>query len=318
MIVVMSGLPARSQLFNGTVCADRGAVLRESLGKAAGMHQADSVGISSGSSSSGRKNSNSRHHQRQQQYAAARSDIMNSNPDISHTAPLVLYKLDPDTMTESKERDVINAIHAGVVTSFSGSGKYNWQLRNTPQWSNSNSGNSSIVSSGLGGAVIAFDADALRADSLGTHNSVYSQILVVGDNAMHLLSREGLSLATAEIPRLPIAAPVIGDFDNDGVSDIIIVTEGAVLGYHVHVIQSSRTITIAIVILAMIAVLVFVTQIQSVPLEAVLEAAAGTNTSGPLGTTQRSSSSRRNTPVPRSKASHIFQIIRSTDDQHID
>ena len=86
----------------------------------------------------------------------------------------------------------------------------------------------------------------------------------IGESTIQLLSRDGDELATAELPRYPITQPIIGDFDNDGITDIIIITDGAILGYHVHIQQTNRIIFILLMILIFIAILVFATNIQMI------------------------------------------------------
>lgn len=44
----------------------------------------------------------------------------------------------------------------------------------------------------------------------------------MGDTGVSLMSRDGDILASAEIPQKPISRPIIGDFDSDGVTDVII------------------------------------------------------------------------------------------------
>jgi len=304
LVIAMSGLPARSQLFNGTVCPDRPSLRDAPLGQEAPSHSAERGP---------------------------------SHPHISHTPPLVLRKLNPDTMKESKERDVVVAIHSGVVTSYSGSGEFNWQIRTAPQWSaimdNSEAGNStsgsgtSTATSKLtsdAASVLAFDSDANRVSELGTHNSIYSSILVSGESSLLLLSREGDSLTTADIPRAPIAPPVLGDFDNDGVTDIILVTDGAVLGYHLHVQQASRGILIALVVLVAIAAVIFVANIQQSPIS-LLDGSSGipdaksSSSTGAVHHHHRQQEQPATLRPTRAKPQKSrFQIIRSTDDQHLD
>ena len=332
MLVVMSGLPAQSQLFNGSVCQQRPS-LRDPLGYATAASTGSSPDLSSGGGAVG---AGGAHKTKVTPVLSAEDD----HPLIVHASPLILHKLDPDTLQESKERDVIVAIHSGVVTSYSGSGKFNWQVRGAPKWSVGASGASGA--SGAAGdtwpslayAVLGFDSDAARAEDLGSHNSIYSNILVAGEAMLMLLSREGDVLASAEIPRAPLAQPVIGDFDNDGVSDIIVVTNGAVLGYHVHVTQASRTVLIALTLLIIIAVVVFISNIQAVPLPPITaeqffppasSAHAAPGYGEGVGQALMTGSAPAAAPTHLTRRQHkakggssIFQIIRSTDEQHLD
>ena len=60
-----------------------------------------------------------------------------------------------------------------------------------------------------------------------------------------MLSRDGAVLSTSELPNKPISRPVFGDFDSDGVSDVIVVTEDAILGFRLEVSQSNRGLLVS-------------------------------------------------------------------------
>lgn len=264
-MVVMSGLPPRSQLFNGSLC----------LG-ARSLHDVMDMGTK-GPRIGGSK-------------------TMLSN--IEHTLPLVLRKLDPYSKQESDEQDIVVAIHTGLITSYSGSGHFNWQLRNGPTWSDSPEDQVGVQ--GTVASLIAFDADAKRVDDAGTHNNMNGVILIVGESSMQLIAREGEALALAELPKAPITKPIVEDFDNDEVSDIIIVTEDAILGYHVEVTKRTHGILIALIMLSVVAVVAFVANIQTIKPD---------DSSTP--------SHLKSTQGPK-KGGNFFQITRSTDEHHID
>ena len=52
-----------------------------------------------------------------------------------------------------------------------------------------------------------------------------------GGESIALFSKDGKTLASIDVPKAPVTVPVLGDFDSDGVTDIILVTEDAILGY---------------------------------------------------------------------------------------
>jgi hypothetical protein len=121
-------------------------------------------------------------------------------------------------------------------------------------------------------------------------------MLITGDNSMALLSRKGEILANADIPRKPVLKPVIGDFDSDGVTDIIIVTEDSILGYKLKIAPATRLMFITVLGLLFLIILVFVTNIR-------IEG----------GQISESTTST----VPRKKIK-TMSILRSTDEYHID
>jgi hypothetical protein len=202
---------------------------------------------------------------------------------ISAAAPLVLRTIDPATLVESKARDVVVAINTGIISCFSGRGVFKWQLRNAPTWS--------LDSESFEPALLHFDADALRADEAGSHDTANANMVLMGDTVVSLISREGAILASADIPSVPAAPPVLGDFDSDGVTDVIIVTADAVLGYRVEVVSSSRGLFVALVILSGIAVVAFLSNIK---IETVPHDANG------------------------SKKRNVLSLARSTEEYHLD
>jgi hypothetical protein len=242
-IMVTSGLPPKSQLFNGTLCQNRNS-----------LH--DPVKL----------------------YAEFNGRIP---AKVSATAPLILKKIDPKTLQESKLKDLIVSVNTGITTSYSGNGDFNWQIKNTPQWSTDYEISSALL----------FDSDASRMHELGTHDSVHAQVLITGEGSFALLSREGEMLATATIPKIPILAPIFGDFDSDGVTDVVIVTNEAILGFRLEVLSSTRSSLIAVVLLSLIAIIAFIANIRA--------------------------EANESTSLLASKKG-VLSLLRSTDDHHID
>jgi len=244
-LMVLSGLPPRAQLFNGTVCHNRNSLTDPT----------------------------SRH-----------SDFTGRIPAVVAAAsPLIMRVIDSKTLLESKVRNVVIALNTGVTTCYSGKGDFKWQIRNTPMW------NLDFKF----GSTLLFDSDANRMHDSGTHDSIHAQILISGENYFSLLSRDGELQATAEVPKIPISKPIIGDFDSDGVTDVIIITNDAILGYRLEVTASTRSMLIAVVILTVLALIVFVANIRT-------DSTSGSNT------------------ITKINKKNILSIIRSTDDYHID
>lgn len=191
--------------------------------------------------------------------------------------------IDPKTLQESKSRDIAIAINSGVVTSFSGLGEFHWQVAGAPTW----------ALSFKHSTVTVFDPDAHRVDDLGQHDTVHGLLFIMGDRAISLVSRDGSLLSTSELPSEPISRPVFGDFDSDGVSDVIVITEDAILGFRLEVTQSSRGLFVAMIVLSIVAGIIFFSNIRTV---------------------DRTST---DSSVPRNKR-NILTISRATDEYHID
>lgn len=213
---------------------------------------------------------------------------------ISAASPLVLRKMDPRTLKhEAAERDIFVAINTGTGTAFSGSGEYHWQIKGLPAWSPSFDAHSAL----------AFEPSSRLVDDVGSHDTVTCAILLQGEYSAALVSREGAILSSAEIPKRPIAAPVLGDFDNDGFNDVVVITADAILGYRTHVTESVRGMLIVIIVLVIIALFLFVSNIQA---EIVVPPISAARNDGGVTSVER--------PAPRK----VFVMKRSTDDYHLD
>jgi hypothetical protein len=263
-LMVVSGLPPRSQLFNGSLCMSHRHLHDPILSKHSG---------------------------------SARSLIP---AEVSATAPVILKTLDERTKKISNYREIVVAVNTGVATCFDARGVQKWQVNGLPTWPATHKMHT----------LMAIDPDASRVDSSGTHDSIFSQLVLLGTRTMILLNRDGDVLATTELPNIPISRPVLGDFDSDGVTDLILITDDAILGYKINVVQSVRAIFIAVLVLIVIAAIVFFSNIRTNVSTAMESngAADGTSPGPGFG----------NKAVPQSKKRSVLSLIRSTDDQHID
>lgn len=252
-IMVVSGLPAQSQLFNGTICSNR-----------LSLHD-PMVHINN-----------------------------NKIPAvIAATSPLVLPRLNPKTQEVDKVKDVVIAINIGIITCYDGTGKYLWQIKNAPTWSIDRSQIASLL---------LFDVDSRRVDEVGSHANIRAQLLVVGDNALGLYNLDGDLLVKAQLPKIPTDHPIFGDFNSDGVSDIIIITENTLLGYKVEVIQSVRIMLITGILVLILCIITFLTNIRY---------DTGLESKGDI-------SKSNNSVVSNRFKKHILSIVRSTDEYHLD
>ena len=210
MLIVMSGLPAQSQLFNGSICSNRLSIHDPLFSSYEEENQHHPQHQHHQHHKNTQKNNNINNNNEdnygkilEQPYLQEDADY----PSIMHTTPLILHKLNPKTKKESKIRDIIVYTHVGIVTSYSGDGTFNWQIRHAPKWSlqhkhhhhDSESDGNSVDNGNLDdvtknnnndhddddlypieAAAVAFDHDALRANNLGYHNNIFSHILLAG------------------------------------------------------------------------------------------------------------------------------------------
>mmetsp|Transcript_20779 Transcript_20779/g.36996 ORF Transcript_20779/g.36996 Transcript_20779/m.36996 type:complete len:767 (+) Transcript_20779:56-2356(+) len=132
------------------------------------------------------------------------------------------------------ELDMIFAINTGHVTSVGPKGKQNWQVHTQSGWSNLYSQTHKSHGSGLADSEVihaGFVPSTSRLFTLANEPNSPENILVVGETVLTVLSPGGSVRATADIPAVPIARPIFGDFSGDGYTDIIIWTSDGLHGY---------------------------------------------------------------------------------------
>jgi hypothetical protein len=216
MLIVMSGLPAQSQLFNGSICSNRLSIHdplfssyeEENQHHPHHQHHQHHKNTQKNNNNNDNNNNHEDNYGKILEQPYLQEDV--DYPSIMHTTPLILHKLNPKTKKESKIRDIIVYTHVGIVTSYSGDGTFNWQIRHAPKWyiqhkhhhhhdsesdidgNRVDSGNIEDVNKNnhndhddddlypIEAAAVAFDHDALRANNLGYHNNIYSHILLTG------------------------------------------------------------------------------------------------------------------------------------------
>lgn len=251
-LMVVSGLPARAQLFNGSIC-QRTVSLHDPIAR----------------------------------------NRFQLQDHISAAPPVVLRNSHgKDSATKDAHvKDIVVGISAGIVSCYSGTGELRWQVNDAPTWSLQPTEGSVSQSS-----VSLFDWNAHRVEEHGTHDSRHSQIVVVGDGKVSIITRDGVLQASTVIPRPPISKPIFGDFDGDGVTDIVIMTEDALLGLRLEVTASPRGMLIAVLVLVVLAGVVFMANIKT----EVISESGGVISAGPA------------------KQRSVLSIVRSTDDYHID
>jgi hypothetical protein len=202
------------------------------------------------------------------------------SPAVSATAPLLLREHDPASLAEAKYKSVCAAVHTGILSCYSGkTGDLTFQTMKHPTWK-------------IGfnyAALLSFVPDAKLSDASGNHDDISSVMLLVGDSELALVSRDGSTLASAAVPYPPNGRTIIGDFNNDGVNDVIIMSSDSLFAYSVRVSASTRGMLIAMLVLVFLAVVVFVANIRT---EVIND--------------------------PKLGKRSILSVARSTDDFHID
>ena len=90
-----------------------------------------------------------------------------------------------------------------------------------------------------GNALLTPIEEALRPSlapfALHAHSNVNDHVLAIGERYMALITLGGTLRTEIELPQdVVVTEPVIGDFDDDGLNDIIVVTTKGFYGYRTH------------------------------------------------------------------------------------
>jgi hypothetical protein len=140
----------------------------------------------------------------------------------------------------------------------------------------------SFVSSLVGYSVYAegdlgFSSEFLmKAEAL--HINTAQHILVAGEQHFCLLDNKGRLLSDSVLPYVPVSEPVVADFDHDGRNDVVIITTDGIHGYVMEIGVGSYLFTVLLVLLMV--VLVFVMFIK---MSNSIELANEDTTSAPRG-----------------------------------
>jgi len=134
------------------------------------------------------------------------------------------------------EQDVIFLVSSGRLWSYHNNGELNWYVDTAAQWNQkqtkdggwwwggSPAPNDAFLNSPVVSSLTAFRTEALPANKV-------ENILCVGSSIV-LVSPNGDILATTALPGgVPVSLPTVGDFNNDGLTDVIVVTPNAYYGY---------------------------------------------------------------------------------------
>ena len=247
-VVVMSGLPPQSQLFNGSLCS----------------------------------------------YGSLNDPLIPIPKEIASTSNFIIASNDNTLMKQqNKQYNIITLINIGTITCYESNGNIKWQVRDGPTYDIDYSHAS----------VIVFDYDANRVEEIGSHMTQQMHVLLIGDKMIQLRSQlTGELLTSFKLPNELISKPIIADFDNDGINDIIIITKDNILGYKLEVRESIQGMLILVVLLIIIALLTLIANIKWETIEK----------------TYSNHSSNSLNSVPITTKVNWFNIVRSTDNLHAD
>ena len=268
--LALSGLPAREQLFNGSLCDGKGHFKDlldrpDHIGEERRREDGHSGGGGGGKPHGGRRVSvlaaapvvvprlgptvASR------QAASARASGRSAGPGgRSAGRAHGLHRADGRPL----QFDAVFAVSTGVASSYGPDGRLNWQTYDAPSWSEGNGGwllrlpTPQAPDDGGGGGRRRSGGGGSGAEELSL------ELLVAGESRLAVLSAlTGEVLAEAGVPEPPRRRPILGDFDDDGASEVLLVSDGAVWGYTVAFTPGTGTgglaLVVGLVVLSMIA-----------------------------------------------------------------
>ncbi|CBN74487.1 aldehyde dehydrogenase, putative [Ectocarpus siliculosus] len=267
--LAVSGLPPREQLFNASLCHDAGALfeVQERLSKpnsrsssrsldlevgaaspaiiprdSAGVAAAAATGAATARSSSGAGR-------------GARSGGGGGGGGVGGWG-------------EGPARfDAVFAVSSGVVSSYDDEGRLKWQDRRGPKWTRKDT-EGGDPSNG-GGYVVPFTLEVGwpgrgRGRIINPSPGAEERILVVGQDKMCVYDRGGRLAGSTPLAAPPSQRPVLGDFDGDGVADVLVVGwSGAVAGYALAPDPGVRAMFVAV--LALVAAMLVVAAVHVPP-----------------------------------------------------
>ena len=249
LAVVHSGIPPSRQLFNASICQSSwsdlirlggGSLLRAMEGAApepshnaaadaslsasigsvpvlsgarGGSHSFSVEGVADASSEDGSTESRTSR--------VLGSILQGGQSELQHHVqvahPIVIQE--PRTAGKRAKKRRFHSfffLNSGLVSSFNHDGTRTWHTMTKAQWSASSAAAAAPLAAAFRPTLSAF---SLRADTPADH------VLVIGDRSAALLSLGGHLRAEVLLASdTVVAKPVVGDFNNDGISDFVVTT----------------------------------------------------------------------------------------------
>ena len=138
-------------------------------------------------------------------------------------APLLLRR------EGERNSDAVFLMSNGVLTSVAPEGGRNWMLQTVARWQPHPEATEHLhTDDGIRAAVPFASLSALRPTA-----GAQPLILALGERAAVLVDAQGKELGVTALPSVPVAPPLIGDFDGDNVVDVIIPVASGHIGLSV-------------------------------------------------------------------------------------
>jgi hypothetical protein len=159
-----------------------------------------------------------------------------SHSSIGAAAPLLLPRRDSRSSSSrsssSAVMDAVFAVSCGAVSSFDHTGKLNWRVQGGPRWhapANPAARDCYTVLLEARSTTTSSTAAATASAAAGATSSITQlqqeqMILVTGQAEAAVYARsDGRLLGRVTLPEPPAQRPVIGDVNNDGTADVVLV-----------------------------------------------------------------------------------------------
>jgi hypothetical protein len=148
----------------------------------------------------------------------------------TESAPPLLVEGFDDLVSTDWTLDIVYALNHGVLKRFDIHGGLIWSATgDIPSWDNSRS-------------VLLDRINFEGSTTHGTSVSAIRPIILSGDDSFALFSsKHGRLLDKISFPQLSVSRPLLGDFDRDGTSDVIVFTTDGFLGFKINIYSNKLT-----------------------------------------------------------------------------
>jgi len=244
LAMVRSGIPPSRQLFNASICQSSWADMLKFgslFGNGAGAAGSRMQG--GGARSAGRGGRGSRRTGRGGRSFSLESeeeDLPSSGgtgqtgSEQSQAALAVAHPIvvqEPHTVGKAAKRRRYHSfffLNSGLISSFNHDGTRTWHTQTRATWLHSSGATGTAQSPALAAFRPTLTPFAARVDTPSEH------VLVIGERYGALVSLGGsVRVEWPLAPDLAVAKPVVGDFNGDGLNDVVLVTTKGFYGYAV-------------------------------------------------------------------------------------
>jgi len=195
-------------------------------------------------------------------FAQLLTGIKGEADTLEATSPIVLESSRSSTFLSdhpTHDLDTIFLVSNGKMSSYRPNGRLNWQIDTEATWTKVRT----KASQHSMGSSQSFTASLLPflLDPFGDQKA----ILAVGRSIV-LVSPTGDILASVSLEgQIPVTSPTIGDFNNDGLDDIIVTTATGYTGFVVLNGRSSLGLLVPLLIVVILAAIGFFTLSKNAP-----------------------------------------------------